>query len=90
LSVDEARDKIDLKTQIAAEKAAAKAARVQKKAQRAALQAIHQAGIKARKAERDRKKRVAILTKAGAPIPEELQDPIPDPEAPNSDNDHIE
>ena len=81
LSVDEARDKIDQKAQLAAEKAAAKAARALKKQERATAQALHQAGIKARKAERERKKRVAALTKAGAQIPEELQDPIPDPEA---------
>ena len=56
LSVDEARDKIDQKAQLAAEKAAAKAARALKKQERATAQALHQAGIKARKAEREEEK----------------------------------
>jgi hypothetical protein len=92
LSVDEARDKIELKAQIAAEKTATKAAQALKKQQRATAQALHQAGIQARKAERERKKRVAVLTKAGAQIPEELQDPILDPEVldRNSDSESIE
>jgi len=81
LSVEEARDKIDQKAQLAAQKAAAKVARAHKKLQTAAKQALHQAGVTARRAERDRKKRVAALTKARATIPEELQDPIPNPEA---------
>ena len=81
MSVDEARDKIDQKAQLAAEKAAAKAARALKKQERATAQALHQAGIKARKAERERKKRVAALTKARAQILEELQDLILDLEA---------
>jgi len=41
LSVDEAREKMDQKVQIVAEKAAAKAARAQKKAQRATARALH-------------------------------------------------
>jgi len=87
LSVNEARDKIDQKAQLAAEKAATKVARAQKKLQTAATRALHQAGVTARRAERDRKKRLAVLTKAGATIPEELQDPIPSPKAPDSDGD---
>jgi len=86
LSINEARDKIDRKAQLAVEKAAAKIAKAQKKLQTATAQALHRAGVTARKAERERKKRVAVLTKARAPIPEELQDPIPDPEAPDSNS----
>ena len=47
---------------------------------------LHQAGVKARKQERLRKKRVIALQKAGHPIPLEDQEPIPDPEAQASED----
>jgi hypothetical protein len=81
LSVDEAREKIEQKTQLAIEKASQKAARESKKLQRSAALDLHRAGVVARKAERHRKKRVAMLTKARANIPNEIAEPIPDLEA---------
>ena len=44
-------------------------------------QDLHKAGVIARRAERYRKKRVKMLTKAGANIPNEILEPIVDPEA---------
>ena len=81
LSVDEARDKIERKAELAAENAAKKEQRAQKKLQTAAARDLHWAGVAARRAERERKKRVAFLNRAGTEIPEELEDPIEDPEA---------
>jgi DDE superfamily endonuclease len=81
LSVEEAYEKIAEKESLAKEKATKTANRASKKLQRAAAQDLHKAGVIARRAERHRKKRVAMLTQAGAIIPEEIEDPIPDPEA---------
>jgi hypothetical protein len=81
LTVEEARDKIEQKAELITRKASQKAARESKKLQRAVTQDLHKAGVIARKAERHRKKRVAMLTKAGANIPDEIIEPIVDPEA---------
>jgi hypothetical protein len=49
--------------------------------QQAIAQDLHKAGVIAQRAERYRKKRVAMLTKARANIPDEILEPIVDPEA---------
>jgi len=41
----------------------------------------HQKSLKARERERERKRKVKALQQAKQPIPSELQEPIPDPEA---------
>ena len=64
----------------------AKEARVARQASNQAQKQLRTAGVKARKQERLRKKRVVALRKAGHPIPLEDQDPILDPEAQESES----
>ncbi|OBT54635.1 hypothetical protein VE04_04303 [Pseudogymnoascus sp. 24MN13] len=61
------------KAKLLAQKAQAKEARARKQ--------LRRVGVKARKQERLRKKRVRALIRAGNPVPLEDQDPILDPEA---------
>jgi hypothetical protein len=74
-------NKIDRKAELPAEIVANSERRAQRKLQTAAARNLHRAGVAARKAERQRRKRVAFFRRAGTEIPEELQNPIEDPEA---------
>ena len=56
-------------------------ARAAKSAAVQARKELHQAGVQARRKERERKKTVAGLLRAKEVVPPELQEPIPDPEA---------
>lgn len=80
LTVVEAREKIRVKEQKKAEVATKRAARASLLEANAAKKALHRAGIDARKAERERKKAVQQLIKAGEEVPEEMLVPILDPE----------
>ena len=79
--MEEAYEKIAEKESLLKEKATKTANRASKRLQRVVTQDLHKASVIARRKERQRKKRVAMLTRAGAIIPEEIEDPIPDPEA---------
>ena len=69
------------KAELLAQKTRAKESRVARQAANKARRQLHGAGVKARKQERLRKKRVKALLRAGNLIPPEDQDPILDPEA---------
>lgn len=69
------------KAELQARKLAAKEARKARQAINQARKQLRRAGIEARKEERLGKKAVAQLRKEGLPIPSELTEPIPDPEA---------
>lgn len=76
------------KAELRAQKLAAKEARKERQARNQARKQLHRAGIEARKQERLRKKRVAFYTNARLSIPPELEDPIPDPEALESEGEY--
>ena len=73
------------KAELLAQKLAAKEARKQRQARNRAWKQLHRAGIEARREERLRKKAVAQFRKEGLSIPPEFEDPIRDPEAPESE-----
>jgi hypothetical protein len=81
LTVEAARAIQAQKAEQAIEKQLTKEARAASKATSQAQKKLHQAGVKARKEERLRKKKVATLQKARQPIPLEDRHPILDPEA---------
>ncbi|KFY89731.1 hypothetical protein V498_06310 [Pseudogymnoascus sp. VKM F-4517 (FW-2822)] len=74
------------KAELAAQKLAAKEARRARQAANQAWKQLRRAGIEARKEERLRKKAVAQFRKEGLLIPPELEVPIRDPEAPETDS----
>ncbi|OAF56192.1 hypothetical protein VC83_07368 [Pseudogymnoascus destructans] len=76
------------KAELRAQKLAAKEAREARQARNQAQKQLHQAGIKARKEERFRKKSLATLQGLGLPIPPELEVPIPDPETLESEGEY--
>ena len=80
LTAAEAHRAIQLKQQKADAKQARRVAQVAKSAATQARKELYKAGVIARKEERFRKKRVAQLLKAKEVVPQELQEPILDPE----------
>jgi hypothetical protein len=76
------------KAELLAQKLAAKEARKERQARNQARKQLLRAGIEARKQERLRKKRVAFYTNARLSIPPELEDPIADPEALESEGEY--
>ena len=74
------------KAELLAQKLQAKEAQIARQATNQARKQLRRAGIEARKEERLRKKRVAFYQNSSLPIPPELEDPIPDPEAPESES----
>ncbi|OAF54724.1 hypothetical protein VC83_08977 [Pseudogymnoascus destructans] len=85
LSADRAHELRAEKADCLAQKLQAKEARIARQAINRARKQLRRAGIEARKQERLRKKRVAFYTNASLPIPLEWEDPIPDPEASESE-----
>ena len=81
LTAADAHRVIQLKAQKEADKQAKQVARAAKSAAVQARKELHQAGVQARRKERERKNTVAGLLRAKEVVPPELQEPIPDPEA---------
>ena len=85
LVASEAYERRAEKAELRAQKLKAKEARRQRQARNQARKQLRRAGVEARREERLRKKAVTQFRKEGLPIPPEFEEPIRDPEAPESE-----